>query len=116
MVPQTYGPILVKEGKITEARLRKLKRQQSAHENAVEHFPFFAVATVLAIQARLPNAMINRYGLVYTLVRIGYAIAYAQTEDETLSLIRGAFWWISNITCFRLIWFAGKALNETPLK
>ena len=67
----------------------------------------------MAIQAGLPNTMINRYSVIYTLLRIGFAVAYAQIEDKSLSYIRTAFWWSSNIACFRLFWFAGKALNKT---
>lgn len=103
----------MKAGKITDGQLRKLQRQQSAHENAVEHFPFFVGAVILAVQAGLPNTMINRYAVIYTLVRIGFGVAYAQIEDNNLSFIRTALWWSSNIVCFRLFWFAGKALNKT---
>ena len=36
-----YGEKAVQSGKITAAQLRMLRRMESAHANAVEHFPFF---------------------------------------------------------------------------
>jgi hypothetical protein len=39
-----YGVAAVAAGKISRARLDRIKRMQAAHENAVEGFPFFVAA------------------------------------------------------------------------
>lgn len=106
-----YGEKRVQEGKMTSSQLAAIKRLQAAHENAVEHFPFFIAAIVMATQAGVENSVVNRYGLVYTAVRIAYALAYYKIEDHQASYIRSVLWWAGNITCIRLLWFAGKALN-----
>jgi uncharacterized MAPEG superfamily protein len=42
-----YGERAVSEGKITRRQLERMTRLQSAHENAVEGFAFFAAASML---------------------------------------------------------------------
>lgn len=106
-----YGPEAVRSGKMTQRQLDKLERQQAAHENAVEHFPFFAAGMVFAVLAGLDQGMVNKYGLVYTLVRAAYLLAYAQIEEKRASYVRSVLWWAGNVTVIRLFWFAGKALN-----
>lgn len=107
----TTGEAAVKANKITREQLDKLKRQQACHENSVEHFPFFVGAVLFAHHAGLPAQLINKYALIYTLVRIAYAVAYARITDKTASYLRSVLWWSGNFTCFRLFWFAGKAIN-----
>lgn len=40
-----YGEAAVKEGKISQKTLNKLKRQEAAHANAVEGYPLFVAAS-----------------------------------------------------------------------
>lgn len=41
-----YGEAAVQAGKISRSALNKLKRQEAAHANAVEGFPFFVAASM----------------------------------------------------------------------
>ncbi|KAF1990083.1 hypothetical protein K402DRAFT_349176 [Aulographum hederae CBS 113979] len=106
-----FGPAAVKSGKMTQAQLDTLKRRQAAHANAVENYPFFLGAMIFAELAGLEPAVVNRYAVVYTVIRTVYAVLYARVEKKVLSYLRSVCWWVGNITCFRLIWFAGKALE-----
>lgn len=36
-----YGPKAVKDGKLSQPALDMIRRNEGAHANAVEHFPFF---------------------------------------------------------------------------
>lgn len=108
----TYGEAAVKSGKLTRAQLLKLQRQESAHQNAVEHFPFLVGSLLLATQAGLPAEQINKYALVYTLARIGFAAAYVYIESWELSWLRTIFWWTGNIACIRLCYKAATGLNS----
>ena len=107
----THGPAAVKSGKITQQQLNRLKRLSAAHANAMEHFPFFVGAVLFATQAGLDAGLVNRYSLVYTVIRAAYALAYYYIEDHQKSFARSLLWWAGNVTCIRLFWFAGKAIN-----
>lgn len=78
----------------------------------MEHFPVFAASMLLAQVAGVPNDKINMAGLAYTIARVLYSISYVFVTDARLALSRGIFWWASNVICIRLLWKAGKALNE----
>jgi len=43
-----YGEAAVKAGKISQRTLEKLKRQEAAHANAVEGYPFFVASSMFA--------------------------------------------------------------------
>ena len=88
-----------------------MKRQQAAHENSIENFPFFAIAMAFASLAGVDNGTVNRYGLVFTAIRIAYFLAYVNITTKNASYTRSVLWWAGNVTCFRLVWFAGKALQ-----
>lgn len=105
------GPRAVLEGKITQAQLDMLKRNEAAHANSVEHFPLFATALILAKLAGLPNADINVTGFAYTIVRLAYWGNYVFSTTMGWAAPRALLWWGSNIVCFRLIWRAGNLFN-----
>ena len=107
-----FGEAAVKSGKLTRAQFNAIQRQEAAHQNAVEHFPFFVGAVLLATHAGLPGDMVNRYAMVYTIARVAYAILYVRVETKQMSWFRTACWWAGNITCIRLCYKATGALNS----
>jgi uncharacterized MAPEG superfamily protein len=69
------------------------------------------LAQLMALHAGVPNGTVNGLCLTFTLVRIGYAVAYIVTDNAKLSYIRSLFWWAGNFTCFTLLGLAGKRLS-----
>jgi MAPEG family len=63
---------------------------------------YLTLAQLTALHAGVPNGTVNGLCLTFTLVRIGYAMAYIVTENAKLSYIRSVFWWAGNFTCFAL--------------
>lgn len=107
-----YGAAAVKSGKITQKQLDMLRRNESAHANAVENYAFFVGATGFASLAGVDRTLINRAGVVYTVARVAYGFVYILIEDRSWSQLRGITWWIGNGSCLYLLWQAGKKLNE----
>lgn len=106
------GADLVASGKVTPQQLRRLKRWEAAHYNAVDHLPVF-VGAILSLQfANVSNAIINRVAGTYLAARAAYAALYIGTESETGSYLRTAAWWTSNITCIYAFVEAAKTINH----
>ncbi|PWY97339.1 hypothetical protein BCV70DRAFT_202920 [Testicularia cyperi] len=106
------GEKLVAQGKITAKQLRRLKRWQAAHYNAVEHLPVF-VGAILSLQfAGASNRLINRVAGTYLTVRTIYAGLYIGFETEAASMLRTIAWWSSNITCIYAFIEAAKKINH----
>ncbi|KAF2129433.1 hypothetical protein P153DRAFT_316372 [Dothidotthia symphoricarpi CBS 119687] len=108
-----YGNDAVKSGQITQKQLDMLRRNESAHANAVENYAFFVGAIGFASLAGVDRRLINRAGLTYTLARVAYGFVYILIEDRRWSQLRGITWWIGNCSCLYLLWEAGSKLNET---
>ncbi|CAI7621809.1 unnamed protein product [Penicillium glandicola] len=58
-----YGEAAVREGKITRRQLDMLKRNESAHANAVENFPLLVAGVLFASLAGVPAQKINAAAL-----------------------------------------------------
>ena len=110
---QKYGERAVQEGKLTRKKLESLKRQESAHANAVENFPLLAAALLSAQAAGVPTEVINRAAFTYTLARTAYAISYIVVETRAYSWTRSVAWWVGNISCLRLLWKAGQLYQKS---
>ncbi|KAL4809860.1 hypothetical protein BDV18DRAFT_129763 [Aspergillus unguis] len=108
-----YGPAAVREGKITQAQLDMLKRNESAHANAVENYTLLVGAVAMASVAGVENVAVNRAVVGYTLARILYAVVYISVGNDRpkLSMVRGLVWWVGNVCCLRLLWRAGGLLS-----
>ncbi len=109
---QKNGEKAVASGKLTPAQLRRLKRWQAAHYNAIENLPIF-VGTILSLQfAGASNRVINRVAGVYLAARAAFAVLYITVdESEPLAALRTAAWWTGNITCIYGLVQAAKKLN-----
>ncbi|KAK4172243.1 hypothetical protein QBC36DRAFT_338308 [Triangularia setosa] len=105
-----YGDAAVKSGKITQKQLDMLKRNESAHANAVENYAFFASALAFATVAGVDRRVINRAGMVYTVARVVYGAVYILIEDKLWSQVRGVTWWVGNGSCLFLLWKASGKL------
>jgi uncharacterized MAPEG superfamily protein len=101
-----YGEDAVRCGKITREQLDKLKRNEAAHANSMEHFSVLAAALLTAKQAGVSNYLINRAALVYSCARVGYGVAYIYATTRAQSLIRSAFWYVGLASCMQLLWVA----------
>ncbi|KAK4200406.1 hypothetical protein QBC40DRAFT_280176 [Triangularia verruculosa] len=106
-----YGDAAVASGKITKKQLDMLKRNESAHANAVENYAFFVGAVSLATIAGVDRTLINRAGLTYTIARVAYGAVYILIDHPQWSQLRGITWWIGNLSCFYLLYKAGGRLN-----
>ncbi|KAL4869866.1 hypothetical protein BDV12DRAFT_166987 [Aspergillus spectabilis] len=107
-----YGEAAVQSGKITRAQLNMLKRNESAHANAVENYALLVAAVGLATVAGVERVVLNRAVAVYTIARVLYGIVYISVEREGLSQLRGVCWWTANLSCLTLLWKAGGLLSS----
>ncbi|KAL4928179.1 MAPEG family protein [Aspergillus undulatus] len=109
-----YGPAAVQSGKITQSTLDMLKRNESAHANAVENYTLLVAAVTMASHAGVENVSVNRAVLGYTLARVGYAVVYlfVGADRPKLSQLRGMFWWTGNLCCLGLLYRAGGLLSS----
>jgi uncharacterized MAPEG superfamily protein len=106
-----YGDIAVRDGKITAAQLRMLRRNEAAHANAVENFTLLVASVLFASHAGVEAATINRAALSYTAARFCHAAVYILIEHRQWSQLRGLSWWWGNLSCFFMLWKAGKMLS-----
>ena len=120
----------VKEGRLSERALDRIKRTQAASENSVEGYTLFVASgifhllrhfeaicqTILrcivlfAMVAKLPNETINMSCASYTLARLVHGPAYILIESDQLALIRSVARWWCNVSCLTLLWKGGNAL------
>jgi uncharacterized MAPEG superfamily protein len=107
-----YGDAAVKSGKITQKQLDMLRRNESAHANAVENYAFFVGAISFATFAGVEREYVNRAGLLYTVARVAYGFVYILIDHPLWSQIRGITWWIGNCSCLYLLWKASAKLNQ----
>ncbi|KAL2818728.1 hypothetical protein BDW59DRAFT_151912 [Aspergillus cavernicola] len=106
-----YGEAAVTSGKITRAQLNMLRRNESAHANAVENYALLVAAVGMASLAGVSNVVINRACLTYTIARVVYGAVYILVESDTWSQARGICWWVGNLSCLTLLWKAGGLLG-----
>jgi uncharacterized MAPEG superfamily protein len=65
----------------------KNRRAYAAHQNALETFPFFAVAVVVALTMGAPFYLVNLLAVVYVLLRIAHALLYIFNQPTARSLV-----------------------------
>ncbi|KAJ5374132.1 hypothetical protein N7517_006138 [Penicillium concentricum] len=106
-----YGETAVREGKITRKQLDMLKRNESAHANAVENFPLLVAGVLFASLAGVPAQKVNAAALSYTVARVVYGGVYIFVDHPTWSWVRGWVWWWGNSSCFYMLWKAGELLG-----
>ncbi|KAK1819114.1 hypothetical protein LTR12_006429 [Friedmanniomyces endolithicus] len=106
-----HGDAAVRSGKITQRQLEQLRRTESASANSVENYTLFVGAMLFGTLAGVPATDVNTTGLAYTVARVGYAIAYVLIDAPSFSQVRGMCWWVGNLTCLRLLWVGGSALD-----
>ena len=77
------------------------RRAYSAHLNAIENFPFFAVAVIIALQLGAPAATVNWLAGLYIAVRILHGLLYIadQASLRSLSFLVGV---VINVVIFVL--------------
>ncbi len=68
----------------------KNRRIYAAHQNALETFPFFAVAVVIALTQGAPVYAVNVLAVLYILLRIAHALLYIFNQSTARSVVFGA--------------------------
>ena len=63
------------------------RRAYAAHQNALESFPFFAVAVVIALTMGAPVYAVNMLAVLYILLRIAHAALYIFNKPLARSLV-----------------------------
>ncbi|MCJ1389723.1 hypothetical protein MMC18_002580 [Xylographa bjoerkii] len=106
-----YGDVAVQSGKITPKQLAMMRRNESAHANAIENYILFVGAITFATFAGVERELVNRAGLVYTVARVAYGGIYVFVDQPFWSLFRSVAWWVGNISCLWLLRRAGSKLN-----
>ncbi|KAL6230869.1 hypothetical protein BDW75DRAFT_234084 [Aspergillus navahoensis] len=98
-----YGDAAVRSGKISQKTLDMIKRNESAHANAVENYALLVGAVAMATVAGVERVSINRAVVGYTIARIAYAIVYITVDTPKWSQLRGICWWVGNLCCLNLL-------------
>ncbi|MCJ1434109.1 hypothetical protein MMC27_003475 [Xylographa pallens] len=106
-----YGDAAVRSGKLTAAQLAMMRRNESAHANAIENYTLFVAAMAFATLAGVERELVNRAGLVYTVARVAYGAVYVFADRLGWSVGRSAAWWVGNGSCLWLLYRAGARLN-----
>ncbi|KAL4773252.1 hypothetical protein BDW60DRAFT_30343 [Aspergillus nidulans var. acristatus] len=106
-----YGDAAVQSGKISQKTLDMIKRNESAHANAVENYALLVGAVAMATVAGVERVSINRAVVLYTLARTAYAVVYITIDTPRLSQLRGVCWWVGNLCCLNLLRKAASLLG-----
>lgn len=107
---EKYGPAMVSSGKISQKTLNMIKRWGFAHNNAIENYPLFMGGVLLGTVAGVETGKLNGLMALYTVARLGYAVAYVMIEGDVTSQVRGLLWWTGNICCLTMMGMAGRRL------
>lgn len=62
------------------------RRAYAAHQNAIENFPFFAIAVVAAISFGATTSTLNLLALLYLAFRIAHALLYIADKASLRSM------------------------------
>jgi uncharacterized MAPEG superfamily protein len=99
-----YGEQAVQDGKLTRKQLQMLKRNESAHANAVENFSLLVAGVTFASLAGVDRRAINAASLTYTVARVAYGAIYILIDDPLWSQLRGITWWTGHFSsCFKFL-------------
>jgi uncharacterized MAPEG superfamily protein len=77
------------------------RRAYAAHQNALENFPFFAVAVIAALSFGATPSTLNLLALYYIAFRIAHAVLYI-ADKATLRSLAYAGGLFTNIAIFML--------------
>lgn len=77
------------------------RRAYGAHLNAIENFPFFAAAVIIALTMGAPGSTVNWLAGLYILIRIAHGLLYItdQPSARSMSYLAG---FIVNVVIFVL--------------
>lgn len=91
---------------------RFVARCQGAHLNAIENFPFFATAVILATITGLNPVLVDTSATLYVVVRCAYTLVYMLNTTQVLAMTRSALWFLSLGICSGLVFAAAEARNK----
>lgn len=77
------------------------RRAYAAHLNALETFPFFAAAVIIALTMGAPASTVNVLAALYVLLRVAHALLYILNKPALRSLFFAAAMAV-NVTIFLL--------------
>lgn len=107
-----FGGAAVTSGKVTQRQLERIGRNEAAQANAVENYALLVGALGFATVAGVEPGYVNCVGVVYTVLRVVYAVVYVWVEHPVWCYSRGVIWWAANGACLWLLSRAGTKLNE----
>jgi uncharacterized MAPEG superfamily protein len=87
------------------------RRAYAAHQNALETFPFFAVAVIVALTMGAPFYVVNLLAVLYVVLRIAHALLYILDKPMARSLMFAAAMMV-NVVIFVLPAF--RSSRELP--
>jgi len=76
-------------------KVARLKRQEAAHQNALENFPLFAAAMIIGNDAGLDSGTLNFMGFGYLVTRALYTWFYVNITTEKYSYLRYSLYDVS---------------------
>lgn len=77
------------------------RRALAAHQNALETFPFFAIAVLAALTMGAPASTVNVLAVLYILLRIAHGLFYIAGNGALRSLVF-ALGMVANVVIFAL--------------
>lgn len=83
------------------------ERGKAAHYNALESFPLFAAAVIVANMARVENAELNAFILTTFVLRSAYFLAYINISKQEYTPLRSILWMAQLGWNLRFLWKAG---------
>lgn len=89
-------------------QLNLLQRNQSLHENSIEHFPLFTSTILFSLVTNTPY--INAFAATYLGLRVAYGWCYLAIADRRKSWVRTICWWAGNLACFAMLVRGGKRI------
>ncbi|ORY92813.1 hypothetical protein BCR35DRAFT_298367 [Leucosporidium creatinivorum] len=95
--------------KLTAAQLATFKRAAGAHTNGLEAFPLFGAAVLAGNWAQLSSAVLNKWSIIYLLLRALYNPVYIGGSTERLAAFRSLIWFASQGVSLYLLKLSGDA-------
>ena len=90
----------------------KYERCRAAHSNMLENMAFVVGAVLAGNMAKLDAKFMNITMGVYSATRLGYLMAYVQTEKEEYSQLRTVFYLAGSVALTVIYWKAAQVLGQ----
>ncbi|KAJ6035770.1 Membrane-associated eicosanoid/glutathione metabolism (MAPEG) protein [Penicillium herquei] len=110
---RTLAEAAVRDGRLEQRVLDKLKREEASQANTIESYSLFVASMLSASFAGVPGETVNTIGIWYTVSRVAFSICYSHIETQSWSYLRSAAWWSGNICCATGLVLAARCCNRS---